>query len=278
MILSILSVKNKITVILVLFTLLSCLNSCYASQTQNYTVQDIINTGGTILLPYSSSNWSPVLPISSGSVLGYYINPQATPISEVDFNALKHAGVTDVYVLVTDDNYKSVLPETKLKADAVGIRTNAWVFPGFSYPSEVAGMGIGVLLDVETYDMPAYISQIKAMRSATQGVTFSLCVKPDCWDDNQYYYLIAPLCDHIVPMLYIGDYNQGLTGLTNWVKLYNIYNLIYPGKIIAGLETYQSDQNLTPKDVSDIKAEIKSVEPYTGGVILFRYGLSNYRG
>jgi hypothetical protein len=139
-------------------------------------------------------------------------------------------------------------------------------------------MGIGVLLDVEIYDMPAYISEIKAMRSATQGVTFSLCVKPDGWDDDQYYYLIAPLCDHIVPMLYIGDYGQGIAGLTNWVKLYNIYNIIYPGKIIAGLETYQSDENLTPKNASTIKEEINAVEPYTQGVILFRYGLSNYNG
>jgi hypothetical protein len=51
----------------------------------------------------------------------------------------------------------------------VGIRTNAWVYPGFIYASPVANMGIGVLLDVETYDMPAYIPQIQAMRLATQG-------------------------------------------------------------------------------------------------------------
>jgi len=51
----------------------------------------------------------------------------------------------------------------------VGIRNNAWVYPGFIYASPVANMGIGVLLDVETYDMPAYIPQIQAMRLATQG-------------------------------------------------------------------------------------------------------------
>jgi hypothetical protein len=210
--------------------------------------------------------------------VGYYINPSVTPLSEINFNDLKGAGITDIYVLVTNDDYSPVLSEAKSKADAVGIRTNAWVFLGFSYASQVAHMKIGVLLDVETYDMPAYVPQIQDMRLATQGVTFSLCVKPDGWDGNQYYYLIAPLCDHIVPMLYIGDYGQGISGLTDWVKFYNIYNIIYPGKIIAGLETYGSDQDPTPKNTSTILAEIKAVQPYTHGVILFRYGLSNFTG
>lgn len=134
-------------------------------------------------------------------------------------------------------------------------------------------MNIGVLLDVETYNMPAYIPQIINMRLDTLGVKFSLTVKPDRWDGNQYYYLIAPLCDNIVPMLYVGDYGQGITGLTNWVKI-NKY--IYPGKIVAGLETYQSDQNPTSKSANTTLTEIQTVKTYTHGVILFRYGLSNF--
>ncbi len=152
-----------------------------------------------------------------------------------------------MYVLVTNNNYLSVLSQTKTKADAVGIRTNAWVYPGFIYASPVAHMGIGVLLDVETYNMPAYIPQIQAMRLATQGVTFSLGVKPDGWDGNQYYYLIAPLCNHIVPMLYAGDYGLGITGLTNWAETYNIYNIIYPGKIIIGLWNLPIGSKSNPK-------------------------------
>ncbi len=210
--------------------------------------------------------------------MGYYINPSVTPLSEINFQDLKNVGITDIYVLVSNDNYLPVLSEAKTKADIVGIRTNAWVFPGFNYASQVAQMKIGVLLDVETYDMSASIPEIKAMREATQGVTFSLCVKPDGWDGNQYYYLIAPLCNHIVPMLYIADYDKDIIDLTNWVKFYNIYNIIFPGKIVAGLETYESDLNLTPKNESMILAEIKAVQPYTGGVILFRYGLSNFNG
>ncbi|MEN6592634.1 MAG: hypothetical protein ABFC12_05270 [Methanobacterium sp.] len=213
-----------------------------------------------------------------GYIMGYYINPSVTPLSEINFQDLKNVGITDIYVLVSNDNYLPVLSEAKTKADIVGIRTNAWVFPGFNYASQVAQMKIGVLLDVETYDMSASIPEIKAMREATQGVTFSLCVKPDGWDGNQYYYLIAPLCNHIVPMLYIADYDKDIIDLTNWVKFYNIYNIIFPGKIVAGLETYESDLNLTPKNESIILAEIKTVQPYTGGVILFRYGLSNFNG
>jgi hypothetical protein len=175
-----------------------------------------------------------------------------------------------------------VLSEAKKKADPVGIRTNAWVYPGFSHASKVAQMKIGVQLDVETYIMPAYLLQILGMRLSTFGVPFSLTVKPDGWDGAQYYYLIAPLCDYIVPQLYAGEYNQGTTGLTNRVKyynqIYNLFNFIFPKKIVAGLETYQSDKNTTPKNKSTITAEIKAVKPYTHGVILFRYGLSNFNG
>jgi hypothetical protein len=219
---------------------------------------------------------------SSNYIVGYYINPNVTPISEINFNTLKNAGITDVYVLVNNNNYSPVLSETQKKADAVGIRTNAWVYPGFNYASKVAQMKIGVQLDVETYNMPAYLLQILAMRLATYGVSFSVTVKPDVWDGNQYYYLIAPLCDYIVPQLYVGEYKKGITNLTNRVKIYNqiynIYNIIFPGKIVAGLETYQSDKNATRKNATTLSEEIKAVQPYTQGVILFRYGLSDFNG
>lgn len=271
---------KRILSFLILFTLTISLYSGYVSATGNSITTQTISTGDVTKVAYTSTlnSWYPMQSFLDGYIMGYYINPHVTPLSEIDFKALKSTGITDIYVLVTEDDYLEVLSETKSKADVVGIRTNAWVYPGFSHASQVAQMKIGVLLDVETYNMSAYISEIKAMRSATQGVTFSLCVKPDGWDDNQYYYIIAPLCDHIVPMLYIGDYGQDVGGLTKWVKYYNIYNIIYPGKIVAGLETYQSDQNVTPKDANIILTEIKTVKPYTGGVILFRYGLSNFNG
>lgn len=218
--------------------------------------------------------WNPTQ-TATGFMVGYYISPSLTPISAINFNALKSAGITDIYVLATNTNYATILSAAKTKASAVGIRTNAWVYPGFKYASQVAQMGIGVLLDVETYNMQAYVPQIQAMRTATKGVQFSIVTKPDGWDGNQRYDLIAPLCNYIIPMLYLGDYGQGITGLTNWVKTYNTK---YPGKFIAGLETYVSDRNPTPKSASTISAEIRAVQPYTHGVALFRYGLSNFNG
>jgi hypothetical protein len=207
--------------------------------------------------------------------VGYFINPRVTPLSKIDFTALKSAGITDIYVLANNDNYQSVLTEAKTKADTVGMKTNAWVYPGFSHARQVADMKIGVLLDVETHNMSAYVPEIKAMRQDTRGVTFYLCVKPELWDGSQQYYLIEPYCDYLVPMLYIGDYKEGVDGLRSWVR---VFNFIYPRKIIAGLETYQSDKNLTPKSVNSLFKEIKAVQPYTRGVILFRYGLSNFPG
>jgi hypothetical protein len=228
-------------------------------------------------VPYNS----PVTPlyhipsVGTGFIVGYYINPGTTPLSKIDFKSLKSAGITDVYVLVRNDNYLSLLPDAKAKADAVGIKTHAWVFPGFSHASDVAGMKIGVQLDMETYDMPKYVSLIKTMREDTQGVTFSISTKPEGWDDDQYYYLIAPYCDYIVPMLYIGDYNQSITGLKNWAE---IYNVLLPGKIVVGLQTYDSYRNVTPLSELTLLSEIKAVQPNTRGVILFRYGLSNFNG
>lgn len=232
-------------------------------------------TNGGLPVPYTS----PVTPLYhtppvwTGFIVGYYINPGTTPLSQINFTELKSAGITDVYVLVRNDNYLTILPDAKAKADAVGIKTHAWVFPGFAHASQVADMKIGVQLDMETYDMPKNLSLIKQMRQDTQGVTFSISTKPDKWDDNQYYYLIAPYCDYIVPMLYIGDYNQSITGLKNWAT---IYNVLLPGKIVVGLQTYDSYQNVTPLSKNTLLAEIKAVQPYSRGVILFRYGLSNF--
>ena len=207
--------------------------------------------------------------------MGYYINPNVTPLSEINFTALKKAGITDIYVLVRNDNYLSILPDAKSKADAVGIKTHAWVFPGFNHASQVAQMKIGVQLDVETYNMTEYVSQIKQMRKDTEGVTFSVTVKPELWDGKQFYYKIVPYVDYIVPQLYLGDFKHGISGLKNWVRAYHYF---YPGKIVAGLQTYDSYKNTTPVSASILMAEIKTVQPYTRGVILFRYGLSNFSG
>jgi len=215
-------------------------------------------------------------------IVGYYINPTVTPISDIDFNTLKSVGITDIYVLVTNNNYSPLLLETQKKAEIVGIKTNAWIYPDFNHASEVAQMKIGVHLDMETYDMPKYLLLILVMRLNTYGETFSVTVKPDGWDGSQYYPLITPLCDYIVPQLYVGEYNKEITNLTNRIKIYNkiynIYNIIFPQKIVAGLETYQSDKNATPKDTNTLSAEIKAVQPYTQGIILFRYGLSHFKG
>ncbi|MDD3985905.1 MAG: hypothetical protein PHY59_08575 [Methanobacterium sp.] len=128
-------------------------------------------------------------------IVGYYVNPNVTPISNIDFNTLKSAGITDIYVLVTNNNYSQILLETQKKADIVGIKTNSWVYPDFNHASKVAQMKIGVHLDMETYDMPKYLLLILAMRWDTYGETFSITVKPNGWDGTQYYHLITPLCD-----------------------------------------------------------------------------------
>jgi hypothetical protein len=245
--------------------------------TGNSTTAQNITTSGAIPVPFTNSitPWYHLQSDPTGFIVGYYINPNVTPLSKINFTALKRAGITDVFVLATNDNYLSVLPEAKSMADSVGIKTHAWVFPGFNHSAQVAQMKIGVQLDMETYDMPDFVSLIKQMRKDTEGVTFSVTVKPETWDGNQYYSKIVPYSDYIVPQLYLGDFRHGISGLKNWVRA---YHYLYPGKIVAGLQTYESYQNTTPVSESTLMAEIKTVQPYTRGVILFRYGLSNFNG
>lgn len=236
------------------------------------TTSNSTNISEELSAPYITP-WNSIQSGGTSFIMGYYINPTVTPISKINFTTLKNAGITDIYVLVRNDNYYPILSEAKLKADAVGIKTNAWVFPGFKHAHVIARMKIGVQLDVETYNMTEYIPEIKAMREATQGVSFSVCAKPEKWDGYQYYDLIYPHCDYIVPLLYIGDYDMGITHLKSVTRF---YNYIYPRKIVAGLETYESDQNLTPKDGKSLLKEIRAVQHHTRGVILFRYGLSKF--
>ncbi len=263
--------------LLLLFTLILGFTFVSVFAAGNSTSTKNITTSGPIPVPFTNSvtPWYHMPSVPTDFIVGYYINPNVTPLSEINFSALKTAGITDIYVLATNDNYLSVLPEAKRRADSVGIKTHAWVFPGFSHASQVAQMKIGVQLDVETYKMPEYVSQIKQMREDTEGVTFSVTVKPELWDGNQYYYLIVPYCDYIVPQLYLGDFRHGITGLKTWVQ---VYHFLYPGKIVAGLQTYESYQNIDPVSTGTMMAEIKTVQPYTRGVILFRYGLSNFKG
>lgn len=208
--------------------------------------------------------------------VGYYIEPRATPISKIDFNQLKKNGITSVAIRASTNGSAGVkyteLPGIKKLLDAAGLEAWAWVWDGFPYAKQVAAMGWNILIDMETYQMSTKIAQLTQMRKDTQGRGFIICIKPQGWDGDQKVDQLVKICDFITFMSYTGDYKKSNTELAN---LYKTWNAKYPGKFIASLESYQSDANVVPKTNAALQAEIKAVQPYTKGVFVFRYGLSN---
>lgn len=211
--------------------------------------------------------------------IGYFIEPKATPLDQIDFKNLKNYGISDVYIRASTDGKTAgikytELPKVKKRTDDAGLNIYAWVWQGFKYAKEVADMGINLLLDLETYDMPKFIDEIKMFRAATKGKIFILCVKPDEWDSKQHYEMIVKYCDYIMPMLYIGDYlHKTMNDLKPFVEKWDKQ---YPGKFVAALETYKSDKDSTQKSNEYLHAEIDAVKSHVKAVGLFRWGLSKY--
>ena len=237
-------------------------------------------------IPVTTNN--PEIPNTSTPFpIGYYMD-QNHPITQNVLNEFKKIGVTDVYVrMSTNGTYGPTIEQIKSLGwqkliEDNGMKMTAWVWDG--YPSNLAAqlaeLGIPVHLDAEedAYNMPnkiPYLTEMwNAIHAKVNGI-FEICTKATGWDGDMRYDLLSKICDYIVPMLYIGDYGQNITGLINFIKK---WSNLYPGKFKVALETYESDANPVAKSADKIRAEIEAVKPYCEGVVLFRYGLSNFNG
>lgn len=208
----------------------------------------------------------------------YFIDPNATPISKIDFKTLKKQGFTDVAVPIWTVTPENLVKQVKPLTDAAGLVLHGWCWDGTSLDKirTLTENKINVLLDEETYQMTAKVNYLSSIYTMTKGkVKFTICVKPDGWDGGQAYTTIAKYCDYIMPMLYLGDYLKGITDLNSFVKTWNSK---LPGKLWACLETYNSDKDITPKTHIVLINEINAVIAYVQGVALFRYGLSKFEG
>jgi hypothetical protein len=208
----------------------------------------------------------------------YFIDPNATPLSKIDFKALRKQGFTDVAVPVWTVSPENLVKTVKPLTDAAGITLYGWCWDGTGLDKigYIVDNKINVLLDEETYQMAtkeSYLSQIYKVTKSK--VKFTVCVKPDGWDGGQAYNMVSKYADYVMPMLYLGDYLKGLTDLNSFVKNWSSK---LPGKLWACLETYESDKKLTPKTHVVLINEIEAVIAYVQGVALFRYGLSKFEG
>lgn len=271
--------KRVILYLSIFCLFLTGVNPAIAASLQDLLNEYSISDNAAVKDPESAAHGQ--TPASQqGFILGYYIEPQSTPINKVDFAGMKKIGITDIYVRATTNGNAGVkytsLPEWKAKADAAGLRIHAWVWDGFygNYAKAVSDMGINILMDMETYNMGSKLTQLANIRKNTRGKIFTVCAKAEDIDGAQQYSEIIKHCDYISPMLYKGDYNLTLEKMKSYAKRKGEK---YP--ILMSLETYISDRNPVPKSNASILAEIEAVRPYCKGVILFRYGhVSKFSG
>lgn len=226
-----------------------------------------------IVGPITWAHMFPVVkPIPVADELGYFINRIWNPLQNISWTGLKSKGINAVYIRCAEENLEAIsayLPAIK----AAGLKPYAWTWEGFTMTKQAVAKGWNIVADIEGYDLPTHLPEIKAIHAACTagGKTFILCTKAQGWDGNQSYDLLVPNCDYIMPMLYLGDYGKSVTQLAAWMKEYNIK---YPGKIYPVLETYKSDANPVKKDLAVLRAEIAACDPYCKGIALFRYGLT----
>ena len=231
---------------------------------------------------------------SKGSVSAhpviFYVNPNATPTW--DLAAMKQSGITDVFMLASRSSssahyFRTFLPKIKPSFQAAGLTLHAWVFEGFTAAeaAEVAAMGINLHVDLEGTgaglgnSISAHTSYVAGLRAACPGRIFTIATMPDAPGVDsgaaygQDYRQLAQHVDAIVPMLYQGNYNLSNATLTSAAAY---MQKEAPGKLWIALETYQSDQNPTALSASSLAADITAVKASANGIVLFRYGLTNY--
>ena len=102
---------------------------------------------------------------------------------------------------------------------------------------------------------------------------------PETTDNKKYYGqdldFISQYFDVIVPMIYKGNYKQK----RNWIEKTTAYFVKHSkkSKIWVALQSYYSDSNTKKLPLNDITSDSVAVRTGKGhGVMLFRYGLSEY--
>lgn len=217
----------------------------------------------------------------------YYINPNGTP--SYNLKAMKNAGITDVFILVSKSSsssyyYRKYLPKIKSQSKAAGITLHAWIFPNFTSKDVawITSMGINTHLDLEFGYFPStefVMKYVASIRTASAGKIFTVAVNPNAPDvdtgavygDN--YSLLSHYVDAIVPMLYKGNYELSYTTM-KYAAAY--MQKIVPNKLWIALQSYQSDNYAVPLSKDSVLTEINYIKAYTNGIASFRHGLSNF--
>jgi len=233
-------------------------------------------------------------------------------VKNVNADELKNSGITDVFVKanrISDPLYPSVLTSIINKLKGTGIRIHAWITcfvdqnGNWIDPKNVTNQNSiikeitditknyninGIFLDYVRYPGTAYktagatntitsfVAKVyNTVKSIKPKVAVSAALMPE-GAVNSYYYgqdysQLSKYLDFLVPMVYSGNYNENTSWITSTTKYIVAHSNGKP--VIAGLQTYRSDTNLTVIPASEIRTNINSaVKGGASGYALFRYG------
>ena len=149
----------------------------------------------------------------------------------------------------------------------------------------------GVNLDYCRYPGTAYkynggteaiTNFVKQVYDTVKGINPNATVSADVMPEgpvNAHYYgqnytQLAQYTDYLIPMIYKGNYGKD----TTWIGKVTSYivNQTNGKPVIAGLQTYKSDNNTTPLPTNELEGDInESLNNGASGYTLFRYGLIN---
>ncbi|MGB9938205.1 MAG: pseudomurein-binding repeat-containing protein [Methanobacterium sp.] len=149
-----------------------------------------------------------------------------------------------------------------------GIHLDYIRYPGTAYKNEGG-----------TETVTSFVQKVHdAVKQIKPKVAISAALMPET-SVNGYYYgqdyaKLAPYLDFLVPMIYKGNYNKD----TGWVGSTTkwIFNHCGGKPVLAGLQTYESDDDLTEIPASELRNDVESaISNGASGYVLFRYGLTD---
>ncbi|MDO5836839.1 MAG: putative glycoside hydrolase, partial [Methanobacterium sp.] len=243
------------------------------------------------------------------NVHGLWLN--VDDVNNVNVNELITAGITDVFVKanrISYPTYQNVLTTIINKLQGTEIRIHAWITcfvdtqgnwvdPKDSNTTDALVKTIrdittnyniaGIHLDYVRYPGTAYqhsggteaiTSFVQRVYTNVKSIKAKVAVSAALMPEgaaNAYYYgqdyaKLSNYLDFLVPMIYEGNYNED----NDWITSATAYIVSHSTKpVVAGLQTYQSDNNLVALSVKEINQDIQSaLSGGSSGFALFRYG------
>ena len=173
---------------------------------------------------------------------------------------------------LNSENMKKRIARAKYFAslkDLAGIHFDYLRYPGDAYKHNGGVNAIN-----------SFVKQaVTELKKINKDLIISAAIMPETTENKKYYgqdlSFISQYLDVIIPMIYKGNYKQK----TQWIEKTTNYFVknSKKSKIWVALQSYYSDNNVRKLPLNNIQSDSVAVKKGKGhGVILFRFGLSEY--